>query len=217
MKVGTDAVLLPCLTDFSNTGHILEIGCGSGVISLIAAQKSRADIMAIDIHEKSVQQAKENFKLSPWHKRLTTKHISLQSFTNIAKKKYDLIISNPPFFMDSMKSPIENRNMARHNDTLSQTDLLESAYQLLKPTGTLSLILPIAEGEIFIQKAFQEGFFLNSRVNIYPKHSKPVNRIIIELGLFKKEAKLSELVIRKENNEYTQAYKELTKDFYLAV
>lgn len=217
MKVGTDAVLLPCLSDFKSIENILEIGCGSGVISLIAAQRSDANILAIDIHKSSVQQASENFKISPWNNRLDTEHISVQSFAQRTNKKFDLIISNPPFFIGSLKSPEENRNLSRHNDKLPQQELLLSARQLLNPRGTLSLILPLIEGESFIKNALKNGFYLKSRTNIFPKPSKSANRIVIELSLTEQETKLMELIIREENNEYTNAYKDLTKDFYLAL
>jgi tRNA1Val (adenine37-N6)-methyltransferase len=217
MKVGTEAVLLPCLTDFANTRHILEIGSGSGVISLLCAQLSKANILAIDIHKDSVKQAHDNFSLSPWKDRLTVKNIALQDFALKSKQRFDLIISNPPFFIDSMKSPYENRNLARHNETLSHLDLLSSAHSLLKPNGRISLILPLIEGEKMIKKASVMEFYLKSRVNIKPKPTKAPNRIIIELSLIEEESKQSELIIREENNEYTRAYRELTKDFYIAL
>lgn len=215
MKVGTDAVLLPCLTDLYKAQNILEVGCGSGVISLMLAQLSEAHILAIDIHRDSVDQALENFELSPWKKRLNAQYISLQEFANTSQTKFDLIISNPPFFIDSLKSPEKNRNLARHNDSLSQTDLLLSARQLMNPKAVLSLILPLTEGEEIIRKAIEEGFYLISRVDILPKPSKKVNRMVIELSLSEQNFKQKQLIIREENNEYTQAYKELTKDFYL--
>jgi tRNA1Val (adenine37-N6)-methyltransferase len=217
MKVGTDAVLLACLSPLENSEDILEIGCGSGIISLIAAQRSLANITAIDIHEDSVLQATENFKNSPWSGRINCHHISIQEFSKKEDRKYDAIISNPPFFIDSLKSPDENRNLARHNHHLSQLELLQSARQLLKPKGILSLILPLTEGEEMIQKAIEEGFYLISRLNILPKPSKKANRIVIELSLREKENQKKQLIIREENNEYTNAYKELTKDFYLAL
>jgi len=217
MKVGTDAVLLPCLTDLSNAQNILEVGCGSGVISLMCAQLTKAEILGIDIHRDSVEQALQNFNLSPWSKRLKAKLISFQELAAKNYQKFDLIISNPPFFMGSLKSPQENRNLARHNDSLSQLDLLQSARQLLNPNGHISLILPINEGEELIKLAKEEGFHLTTRVNIQPKPTKPANRIVIELSLVEQKTTLDAIIIREESNEYTKAYKELTKDFYLAL
>jgi len=217
MKVGTDAVLLPCLTDLSNAQNILEVGCGSGVISLMCAQLTKAEILGIDIHRDSVEQALQNFNLSPWSKRLKAKLISFQELVAKNYQKFDLIISNPPFFMGSLKSPQENRNLARHNDSLSQLDLLQSARQLLNPNGHISLILPINEGEELIKLAEEEGFHLTTRVNIQPKPTKPANRIVIELSLVEQKTTLDAIIIREESNEYTKAYKELTKDFYLAL
>ncbi len=217
MKVGTDAVLLACLAPLQNRENILEIGCGSGIISLIAAQRSNANIIAIDIHQDSVLQATENFNISPWYSRIKCHNISIQDFSKRVERKFDAILSNPPFFIDSLKSPIENRNLARHNHHLSQLELLQLARQLLKPKGILCLILPLTEGETLIQMAQEEGLYLKSRVDIVPKPSKKTNRIVIELGMSPQEYTHQQLIIRKENNDYTLAYKELTKDFYLAL
>lgn len=216
MKVGTDAVLLGSLTAMDSAQSILEIGCGSGVISLMAAQKSKAKIMGIDIDKNSVEQARENFSLSPWKDQLMTEHISFQDFANIYNQKYDLIISNPPFFEDNLKSPSEIRNKARHNDSLSFSDLLSSTRQLLQTHGRLAVVLPFTEGERLIQLASSHSFFLKRRISIYPKPSKKANRLILEFVLRSCNTHDEELTIREENNEYTAQYRHVTKDFYLA-
>ena len=216
MKVGTDAVLLACLCPIENTQNILDIGCGSGIIPLILAQRSKAEIIGIDIDESSTLQSEENFKLSKWDERLWSKNTSIQEFANTSQQKFDLIISNPPFFVKSTKSPYEKRNLARHNDTLSFLELIVSAKKLLKENGTFSLVLPQTEGEEFIEMAVKNGFYLKRKMLVFPKTSKPHNRIIFDLCLYKTFTVCRKLILRKENNEYTPAYKELTQDFYLA-
>jgi len=215
MKVGTDAVLLACLCPSENTHHILDIGCGSGVMPLILAQKCPAQITGIDIDKDSVEQANENFEISRWSDRLTAKHISIQDYVQKTTNKFDLIISNPPFFVKSTKSPTASRNLARHNDTLSFLDLIRSAKKLLNPKGIFSLVLPKTEGESFIELALQNGFFLKTKTLIFPKASKNYNRIIFDLCLYATHAIDKKLIIREENNDYTQAYKDLSRDLYL--
>lgn len=216
MKVGTDAVLLASLVKMSDCEEILDIGCGSGVISLICAQKSEAHISAIDIDKYSVEQANENFELSKWKARLKASEKSIQEYANTINNKFDLLISNPPFFENALKSPVEIRNKARHNDTLSSEDLLHSARQLLLTNGKLAIILPFTEGEEFIRIASSHQFYLQRRVEIQPKSSKKANRLVLEFVLSSCETTKENIIIREEGNDYTEAYRHLTKDFYLA-
>jgi len=216
MKVGTDAVLLACYIPYQNANKILEIGCGSGVISLVMAQLCSAQIQAIDIHKSSVVQAKENFKISPWSNRLKASLVSFQDFALNGMEKFDHIISNPPFFQNSMKSPSDQRNLARHTDTLLFLEMIEASLLLLNDKGMLSVILPMVEGQGFEEIALQKGFSLHQKVLIYPKPERAPNRVVLSFGLFKKDCETKELIIRLQNNEYSENYKELTKDFYLA-
>jgi len=216
MKVGTDAVLLGCYLSLENCKSILEIGCGSGVISLVAAQRSEASILGIDIHKDSVLQAQQNYKISPWASQLTSQQISLQELAKKNNQRFDCIMSNPPFFENSMKSPSFKRNLARHNDSLSPTDLILSVKKLLNPNGILSLVLPKTEGEDFIRLSIKHGFFLKKKVQVFPKSSKEYNRVIFDLIQVPMPTICEKLIIREENNEYTAKYRELTKDFYLA-
>jgi tRNA1Val (adenine37-N6)-methyltransferase len=216
MKVGTDAVLLGSLINMRSSENILDIGCGSGIISLIAAQKCQANIVGIDIDEASIIQANENFELSKWKDRLKAERISLQDARDQFHTCFDLIISNPPFFVNSMKSPLEKRNLARHNDLLNSFDLLSSVKTLLSPMGKLALILPAIEGEEFIQQATKHDFYLERKIFVQPKPSKKANRLVLEFKLQACDYSSEIYVIREENDEYTQAYRQLTKDFYLA-
>ena len=216
MKVGTDAVLLGCYLPIENCKNILEIGCGSGVISLVAAQRSEASILGIDIHKDSVLQAQQNYDISPWASLLTSQQISLQELAENNNQRFDCIMSNPPFFENSMKSPSSKRNLARHNDSLSPTDLILSVKKLLNPNGILSLVLPKTEGEDLIRLSIKHGFFLKKKVLVFPKASKDYNRVIFDLIQVPMPTTCEKLIIREENNEYTVKYRELTKDFYLA-
>ena len=127
MKVGADGVTLGAWADVSDVKSVLDIGCGSGLIALMIAQRSEAGITAIDIDGQSIEQTKENTGNSPWSERIKTVHASLQQFAANSDVLFDLIVCNPPYFNNSLKSPSESRTMARHTDTLSYTDLITNA------------------------------------------------------------------------------------------
>jgi tRNA1Val (adenine37-N6)-methyltransferase len=216
MKVGTDAVLLGSVVKVGKSGSILEIGTGSGVIALIIAQRSNASIDAIEIDKESAEQAAANTLASPWTDRINIIRDSLQEFTPKALKKYDLIISNPPFFSCSLKSPDKKRNLSRHDEGLSYAELIGCSSVLMAEGGSLWVILPVNESTIFISMAEKEGFMLHFRMNIISKEGRKAHRCILE---FKKSVtgnpEEETLVILDANGIHTADYKELTKDFYI--
>jgi tRNA1Val (adenine37-N6)-methyltransferase len=216
MKVGTDAVLLGTLTDVRKALNILDIGTGSGVIAIMLAQRSNAHIDAIDIHQPSCEDALVNFKNSPWPGRLNIHHSSLADFVKATKTKYDLIVSNPPFFDKGLKSPSEEKNIAKHSGTLSFGNLLEGVKYLLDPIGYFSLILPYSERNNFISIALSHNLFLNREIPILPKAKKPANRMVLEFSNLKPEKiHYSELPIRDSSGSFHEKYVLLTNDFYL--
>lgn len=222
MKVGTDAVLLGVWAEKEHADNILEIGVGCGLISLMMAQRfPDAQIQAIDIHKPSVEEAKQNFTSSPWAERLSVENISLQAYTT--QTKYDLIISNPPFFNDSLLPQTSKKTMAKHTGNLSHADLAKHASKLLSAQGKLSLILPIDSHLNF--STIQNGLHLWRQLSIIPKEGKTANRILSEWRMKKEEGEgegegeviRSSLTIRSLDNNYTEEYIELTKAFYLAL
>lgn len=216
MKVGTDAVLLGALTEIGKAGVILDIGTGSGVIAMMLAQKSSAIIDAIDIHQPSCEDASENFINSPWSDRLNIYHSSLADFTTTTKTKYDLIVSNPPFFVNALKSPVEGKNLAKHSGTLSHLNLLDGATQLLDSAGHFSVILPYTERDNFIHRALFHNLFLNQEILIFPKTGKPANRVVLGFSKIQPEKiRVSEMPIRDSAGFFHEKYVLLTKDFYL--
>lgn len=219
MKVGTDAVLLGTLSDLPTTGKILEVGTGTGVISLILAQRCKAKITAIDIHQASIWEARANFKGSPWSERLKALMISYQLYAAQGNPvRYDLIISNPPFFENDLKSNDENRNLARHNDHLSYRDFLLASRYFISENGKLCLILPVNEGKLFIEEAKSLGFYLQKKIEIKPKPEKETNRLILSFGnQILHKIKEESITIRNNDNSYSEAYKKLTGDFYVSL
>jgi tRNA1Val (adenine37-N6)-methyltransferase len=216
MKVGTDAILLAILAPIDNIARILEIGTGCGIIALILAQRSNALIDAIEIDYPSFEQARKNAINSPWNDRVKLQNISLQEFALSTALKYDLIISNPPYFNKSLKSPETRKNIARHDITLNFRELLASSLKLMKSTSVLSVILPKPESISFIDEAKESGLFPIRRINIISKEGLQPNRIILEL--MKNETnqiKEEHLAIRRSDGQYSDEYKELTKDLYI--
>lgn len=215
MKVGTDAVLLGSWVEIKNTQQILDIGTGSGLIALMLAQKSNAKIHAIDIDKSSVEQATINFQNSPWASRLNADHISLQEFSKFPKTKYDLIVSNPPFFDRSLKSPNREKSISKHTETLNFNELTNGIKHVLNPGGKACLILPPTEGTQFLDEARIEGLYCNKKLNIIPVVGRECNRWIIELSFVRSKTIARDLCIRDKKHNYTNEYIELTKDFYL--
>ena len=218
MKVGTDAVLLGAWAGNRIPSTILDIGTGCGLIALMMAQRfTDAKITAIDIHERSVEQSGENFKASRWPENLSAELISLQELASGRANAFDLIISNPPFFSDSLLPPDPSKKIARHTETLSFQELVEGVNNLLKPGGHFALILPMESHKAFSHHATKKGFLKCRELEIIPVKGKKPNRILSEWTKEQEEAVFESLCIRKNTLEYTDEYKKLTEEFYLAL
>ena len=217
MKVGTDAVLLGINAPIpENCQQILDIGCGCGIIALVLAQRSNASIIGIDIDKSSVEEAEKNTQNSPWKERLTFQHSSIQDFCISENKQFfDLIVSNPPFFEDSLKSPFEKRNLSRHTDTLSLEELLSSADYCLSDKGYFVVILPADKLRKMTNICLKYNLFCTDILEIQPISSKPTNRIILIFSRQKTTTQTKTLILRNADNEYTNEYRQLTKDFLL--
>ena len=217
MKVGTDGVLLGAWTDPSDVENILDIGTGTGLIALMLAQKSSAKIAAIDIDENSCSQADENIAASKWSDRICVHHRSLQSYILICPVKFDLIVSNPPYFIDAYQAHDHSRNLARQADAaLSFDELILGVKALLKEDGKFCVILPSKEGIYFKTKAAIAGLYCNIITHVKTKSDKQEKRLIMQFQ-FKKEMLVEgELIIHEDNLQFTEDYRQLTKDFYPA-
>lgn len=218
MKVGTDGVLLGAWTNPAKAKSILDIGTGTGLIALMIAQKSEAQIDAIDIDEQATKQADENFRLSPWSDRLHAIHQSIQYFTSHALQRYDLIVSNPPYFMGAHPAADEARNIARHMDeNLSIEELAECVKKLLNPQGRFCVILPFIEGMKFLEYAELNGLYANRLTKVKTVVDKQEKRLMMEFELIRRDLYEDELVIQEEDLTFTDQYVELTKDYYLGL
>ena len=215
MKVGVDSVVLGAWTNAEKAKLILDIGAGTALLSLMLAQKSEAKITAIEIDENSYHQAVENVENSKWKTRVDIIHSSFQEFANETKTKFNLIICNPPYFVNSLKSPEQNRNTARHDDNLSLYDLFSGSKGILTEKGSLNLIYPYLQKNDLLSIAEKYGFYPVKLLILRGNKNKEPNRIIVEFKLNGENVKEEILCIRDLDNNYTAEYKELTKDYCL--
>ena len=216
MKVGTDGVLLGAWAELENTLSILDIGTGSGLIALMLAQRSKAIITAIDIDKNAVIQAKINGENSQWTDRIQILETDLLAFSNTTNSKFDLIVSNPPFFKNSLETPEFARTIARHATTDFHNQIIISSLKLLTDNGKLCLILPINEGNECIAFALKKGLFCSKKVTVFPKPTNAAKRLLIEFSKQNADCIYSELVIESEVRHcYTKDFTALVKDFYL--
>ena len=217
MKVGTDAVLLGSWVNTSNAKHILDIGTGTGIIALMLAQKSGARIDAIDIDANAFLQATENVNASKWKDRIEVHQISLQQYMIESERKYDLIVSNPPYFVDSSKALEISRTNARHTDQLAYDELLNGVLKLLDPNGKFYVILPTKESELFRVLAEENKLFLTKLTRVITRLDKPEKRLLMRFEFIPRAFSEDSITIEEdERHSYTEQYKELTKDYYLA-
>ena len=216
MKIGTDGVLLGCWAPVDNVYSVLDIGAGTGVISLIIAQRSTAEtIDAVEIDEDAYEQTVENFERSPWGDRLFCYHASFQEFFTEIDDKYDLIISNPPFYTENYKTDDKKRDLARFEDALPFEHLLYGSSKLLSDTGRLVIILPYKAEEEIITVAEQFHLYPQKITRVKGSYDAETKRSLIVLGFGRKEIIYDELVVEITRHQYTDEYIELTKDFYL--
>src|SRR5688572_28245976 len=171
MKVGTDGVLLGAWVEVKNAKRLLDIGTGTGVIALMLAQRTQPDVTidAIEIDPDAIEDASENFSSSPWSNRFTLHRGRVQEFSS---KKFDILVSNPPYFIDSYKPPNDQRIIARHSESLSFEDLLRVSEKLLTENGTLNVILPYTEGLQFIDLAEKSGYYCSRKWSFRTREEK---------------------------------------------
>jgi len=217
MKIGTDGVLLGAWTSINQSPYsILDIGTGTGLIALQLAQRSSAGLIdAVEIDNNAFEQTVENFELSNWSDRLYCYHASLSEFVDEIEDKYDLIVSNPPFYTDNYKSDNDSRNKARFTDSLSFEELTKSASSLLSENGIFSVIIPFKEENKFIELAKNHNLFPNRICRVKGNIESNIKRSLMEFTFTKKEITLTSLIIEIDRHQYTEEYKSLVKDFYL--
>jgi tRNA1Val (adenine37-N6)-methyltransferase len=218
MKIGTDSVLLGawCPID-NNPFSVLDIGAGTGVLSLMLAQRSHAEqIDALEIDEDTYEQCVENFEASPWSDRLFCFHAGLDEFIEEPEDEYDIIISNPPFYSEDYKTDNSQRDLARFQDAMPFEELVEAADLLLSENGIFAVIIPYKEEERFIDLCAEVELFPVKVTRVKGSHTTPIVRSLLAFKRYELSVLTAdELIIEINRHEYTDDYINLTKDFYL--
>ncbi len=220
MKIGTDGVLLGAWCSAQNyPDTILDVGSGTGIISLMMAQRCDAlTIDAVELEENAYEQTVENFEKSNWGDRLYCYNATFQEFVNeIAEEEetYDLIVSNPPFYTDHFETENISRNKARFTSSLSFEDLVSGASKILSEDGVFSVIIPSKEEDKLFNLASINKLFLNRICHVQGNPSSEIKRSLMEFSFHPSEIKNEHLIIEIERHNYTEDYINLTKDFYL--
>ena len=228
MKIGPDAVLLGAWCPIDNHPFsALDIGAGTGILSLMLAQRTNAEhpsqngelatqIDAIEIDEEAYEQCVENFETSPWSDRLFCFHAGLDEFVDEPEDEYDLIISNPPFYSEDYKSDNSQRDLARFQDALPFEELIDAASLLLSEKGIFAVIIPFKEEERFIDLCAQVELFPVKVTRVKGSHTTPIVRSLLAFKRYELPVlEADELVIEISRHEYTDDYINLTKAFYL--
>ena len=220
MKVGTDGVLIGAWCSvLPDAKQMLDVGCGSGLITLMLAQRTESQastIQAIDIDSESAAQAAENFEASEWAERLSVECVSLQDYSRQGARKFDLVVSNPPFFVDSLKAPDVARNNSRHCDTLTHEELLKYSSEMLVDGGRLAVVLPSVEAKRMVDLSAVYGLIPSRLCIVKSTERKGEIRRLVEFVKTSEwiKCQIEQLCIHSDG-DYSDDYKALTKDFYL--
>ncbi|MGR3855845.1 tRNA1(Val) (adenine(37)-N6)-methyltransferase [Chryseobacterium indologenes] len=210
-RVGTDGVLLGALADVEHASHVLEVGTGTGLISLMLAQRNlQAGFLGLDINEDAAQLTRLNFENSPFHARLKNSHQDFKTFETV--DRFDLIVSNPPYFEESGS---EKDKIARQTVELNFRQLISRAAELLAGNGFFSVIIPVEAGGTFVSIGKENNLHLNRKINIRGIENAKAKRLILEFSSQEKETSESDFVIEKSPRQYSDQYLELTKEFHV--
>ncbi len=216
-KVGTDGVLLGACANISGARSILDIGTGTGLIALMLAQRCEAEITAIELDRASFEQACSNVESSKWKDRIKVINTAIQDYFP-GSAKFDLIVSNPPFFIDSLPNPDQVKAAARHNIQMNNEDLLSGVSRLMAEGGRFQVIMPYVEGNILIAEAQSFGLYCINILKIKPLPTSEIRRMILTFSREKIKTHESFLTIEHgKRHEFTEEYKALTRDFYLKI
>jgi tRNA1Val (adenine37-N6)-methyltransferase len=216
MKLSTDAVILGALACRKSPKKILDVGAGTGVVALMLAQRyPEATVEAVELDESAFEQASDNAALSPWKDRILLIHQAFQDYARGNTKSFDLVVSNPPYFPDHIKSQDQQRNLALHNDSLPFDELVKSVADVLSPEGAFWVILPERQMQDLEKLAIAYGLFPFKKVIIKNHPNAPVLRVVAAFNTTSSTTTASTLCIREQDQQYSASYKELLKDFLL--
>lgn len=213
MKVGTDGVLLGAWTPVESAQRILDIGTGTGLVALMLAQRSQAAIVALEIEELAAAQAAENVARSPWPNRIEVLQQDFKQYRSDVK--FDRIVSNPPYFVRSLKCPDAQRSSARHNDDLSYEDLLQGVVPLLTENGTFTVVIPADVSEEVKRIALIGGLYPVRQLYVITKLHATPKRTLIAFGFRQQVCRVETLLTETARHQYSDEYIALTETYYL--
>ncbi|MBE2247194.1 MAG: methyltransferase [Candidatus Competibacteraceae bacterium] len=214
-KIGTDSVLLGAWGQPQSDKPIVDIGCGTGILTLMMAQRTQSALTAIDCDPLSLKDAAYNFEHSPWNHRIKMVRDDAKKWAKIQTREYGYMISNPPYFSQSLRNSDIRKSKARHNDSLSNLDIIQIANNILLPEGIIALILPVDEMKIFMNDAYIHRMYPQRICFIKHTANKNPKRCMAEFTLKKQKPEISTFTLFNNDQTPTEAYLQLTKDFYL--
>lgn len=216
MKVGTDGVLLGAWANCSDAKNILDIGSGTGLLALMCAQRSHAQIIGIEIDAAAAKQANENAERSIFRDRIKIVHQDLLNFVDENKQLFEYIICNPPYFESSSTLTKDNRKLARQQFSLNYENLIDSCYKLLSDSGKCGIIFPFGHENKILQFLQNIGLHVVRKTTVYPASGKPPKRILMEFSKMAQTIIVNSLTIESGiRHDYSDDFKALTKDFYI--
>lgn len=215
MKIGTDGVLLGAWTQVDNARKVLDIGTGTGLIALMIAQRSEAFIVGVDIDEKAVEQARENVDASPWKERVCIYRKDVMPMCRETDGMFDVIVSNPPYFVENVHCPDKRRNVARHTGDFTFDELLAAVERLLTEDGSFSVIIPADAVDTFVSLAAGKHLYPKRKTLIHTKPDAVPKRVLLAFGRNICACNVEHLVVELERHVYSPEYIGLTKEFYL--
>jgi len=216
LKIGTDAFILGSYTNHFANKTILDIGTGTGILALMLAQKyPHAQIDAIEIDEHACHDARFNFSRSKWNNKLTCIHNNITFYSQNCNTQYDIIISNPPFFHNSLISQNPRVSTAKHSISLTPSSLLQSVSNLLSKDGIFSVIIPFSDKNTYIELGLNINLYVIQELEILPFKESAPNRIILVFSKQSTTYTKKQLYIRNKQKEYSTDYSNLMKDYLL--
>jgi len=214
MKVGTDGVLLGAWASAPQVGSVLDVGCGSGLIGLMLAQRfPLAQLVGVEIDADAAAQAAENVAASPWKERIQI--VEADFCTYRPDTVFDLIVSNPPYFIDALRPPGEERSLARHAAGLNYELLFRRSRALLAAEGRVCVILPAEVQATAVDAAFHNGLHVEQTLRVYTKQGKPLRRVLLSFSTSIVPSQSSDFYLMNADGSYSDEYRSLTADFYL--
>lgn len=219
MKVGTDGVLIGAWAGLSrHPARVLDVGSGTGLVALMIAQRSEewnARVHGVEIDHASVEQARQNAEASPWSSRITIFHDDFSRFIRDRDGEYGLIVSNPPYFTNSLASPDSGRTTARHAQSLTYDGLAYGAAKMLAPDGVFAVIIPTEEEAYMVRTAFLNGLFARRKTYVVTVAEGQPKRVMLEFDRQEGECLSDELTVEQTRGVFGTNYMALTRDFYL--